>query len=43
MRLSGNNTHNTERNLETALHSLRSYQKGHLFMPKTRPDVSTDL
>ncbi len=42
MRLSGNNTQNTERNPETAPHSPRSYQKEHLFIPKIYPNASTD-
>jgi hypothetical protein len=42
MRLSENNTQNTERNPKTAPHTPRSYQKEHLFIPKTRPNASTD-
>ena len=42
MRLSENNTQNTERTPKTAPHTPHSYQKEHLFIPKTRPNASTD-
>jgi hypothetical protein len=42
MRLSENNTQNTERNPKTAPHPPRSYQKEYVFIPKTRPNPYTE-
>jgi len=42
MRLSENNTQNTERNPKTSPHTPRSYQKEHLFTPKTHATASTE-
>ena len=42
MRLSEKDTQNTGRNPKTAPYTSRSYQKEHLFIPKTRPNAPTE-